>query len=598
MAREPFQFRFRFLDNPRWDTKIRSANVITKEVLLGFVVGPFGAMLLNSIINSYFNSYLTDVLGFTAAASGMVWMTAFMTLFPILSKLLDAATNMLMGKIIDMTSSRQGKIRPWVLISAPFVCGSLILIFTTPFWSHNIYFQAGFIVLTYNLFYAFSFTMWSVSREMLGALSTRNIKQRHKNTMAFSIMENAGTGMISMFFALIIQRYATSAENYLLVMVFFAAVAFPLFMVQYFYTRERVTEERRFREGKAGAENPGVHHAEATFLQQAKACFSDKMWIAYVIMTFFGVLLTQIKLTSLIYYSGWVVHGNMYGARGNIQSTFQMIALSPMGPGIILMIPLIKKFGRTRCVELGCVLSIIGSTIAFFSAGNTMLVYAGTALSGIGFIPYTYAGLTYHGDLFDHVEYKTGIRCDGFCVFVFSAITVACNGLALGIFNLGLNLTKYQVIPIEGTQLIYNGKAKFDAFGNAITLVQDIPARATQWINFSYQGTQVLTALVRLIFLLFFVRIDKVIDMVHDAIQEKERRECEALGIEYIPAQIREKMEIEEQQKEAEENRIKELKERCAKRGLDFETENQKYLDKAAARKAKKEKKAAAKAKK
>lgn len=72
MAREPFQFRFRFLDNPRWDTKIRSANVTTKEVLLGFVVGPFGAMLLNSIINSYFNSYLTDVLGFTAAASGMV----------------------------------------------------------------------------------------------------------------------------------------------------------------------------------------------------------------------------------------------------------------------------------------------------------------------------------------------------------------------------------------------------------------------------------------------------------------------------------------------------------------------------------------------
>ena len=43
------------------------------------------------------------------------------------------------------------------------------------------------------------------------------------------------------------------------------------------------------------------------------------------------------------------------------------------------------------------------------------------------------------------------------------------------------------------------------------------------------------------------------------------------------------------QQTEAEENRIRELKEKCAAKGLDFDTENQKYLDKMAAKKAKKE---------
>lgn len=39
---------------------------------------------------------------------------------------------------------------------------------------------------------------------------------------------------------------------------------------------------------------------------------------------------------------------------------------------------------------------------------------------------------------------------------------------------------------------------------------------------------------------------------------------------------------------EAEEIRIKELKETCAKKGLDFDTENQKYLDKKAKKDAKK----------
>ena len=39
---------------------------------------------------------------------------------------------------------------------------------------------------------------------------------------------------------------------------------------------------------------------------------------------------------------------------------------------------------------------------------------------------------------------------------------------------------------------------------------------------------------------------------------------------------------------EAEENRVKELKEYCQKKGLDFDTENQKYLDKKAKKDAKK----------
>ena len=50
----------------------------------------------------------------------------------------------------------------------------------------------------------------------------------------------------------------------------------------------------------------------------------------------------------------------------------------------------------------------------------------------------------------------------------------------------------------------------------------------------------------------------------------------------------KQRAEIAKQQAEAEENRIKELKEYCQKKGLDFDTENQKYLDKKARKDAKK----------
>ena len=46
----------------RWDSKITSANVSKAEMWLGYVIGPYGMLLVQSIVNSYYNQYMTDVL--------------------------------------------------------------------------------------------------------------------------------------------------------------------------------------------------------------------------------------------------------------------------------------------------------------------------------------------------------------------------------------------------------------------------------------------------------------------------------------------------------------------------------------------------------
>ena len=67
--------------------------------------------------------------------------------------------------------------------------------------------------------------------------------------------------------------------------------------------------------------------------------------------------------------------------------------------------------------------------------------------------------------------------------------------------------------------------------------------------------------------------------------------ECAAQGIEYIPADELERREREEADRMTEEIRIKELKDKCARQGLDFDKENQKVLDKRAAKAARRTKK-------
>ena len=55
-----------------------------------------------------------------------------------------------------------------------------------------------------------------------------------------------------------------------------------------------------------------------------------------------------------------------------------------------------------------------------------------------------------------------------------------------------------------------------------------------------------------------------------------------ARGEEWVEPEELERRERAQLEAEAEENRIADLKERCAKKGLDFDTENAKYLAKQA----------------
>ena len=77
----------------------------------------------------------------------------------------------------------------------------------------------------------------------------------------------------------------------------------------------------------------------------------------------------------------------------------------------------------------------------------------------------------------------------------------------------------------------------------------------------------------------------------------RHKAEAEAQGIEWHSAEELAAIEQAEQDRLAEENRIRELKEKCAKKGLSFDEEEAKYQAKLAEKKAKEEAKAAKKRK-
>ena len=167
-------------------SRITSDHVTAKERWFGFLLGPAGTLLFNAVLATYLNVFYTDVLKLTN-----VWGGVFLMAFPIVSKVIDAITNVIMGQIIERTRTKEGKARPWLLLSAFLVPVTGILLFAVPNGSET--FQVVWIMLSYNLYYSIAGTIYNMSHGLMVPLSTRNTTERG----GLSVFNNVASVMIS-----------------------------------------------------------------------------------------------------------------------------------------------------------------------------------------------------------------------------------------------------------------------------------------------------------------------------------------------------------------------------------------------------------------
>ena len=455
------------------ETRIKSEQVSKSEKWLGYLLGPAGAILLNAVLGTYLNVYYTDVLNLTH-----VWGGAFLVMFPIVSKVIDAITNLWMGNIIDKTKTKEGKARPWLLLSAPLITVTGILLFTVPKASEAV--QVIWVMVSYNLFYSFAYTIFNMSHNLMVPLSTRNSTERG----GLSVFNQITTIMISgilvalLFPMLIMPKIGVDQGKWISLMSTLAILALPLTLVEYFFTKERVTLENQTEE----VDN-------IPFSRKIKALFTDKYMLlmyAYFLLYTCG---STIKNTSLVYYCNYVL--GTYND-GITQTLISVIGGIPMGIGIFAVWPLAKKFGKRNVTAVGFVLYAIGGAICWMFPRNMVIMLIGQFIKNIGGLPCAYVFMALFADILDHLEWKEGFRCDGLAMSVYNTIAVAMIGICTGVFN-GL-------LAISGYVAPYT-----DAAGNLVA----VQSEATQsMITFGFVGLEVFTG-VALIVILLFLDVEK-----------------------------------------------------------------------------------------
>ena len=540
-----------------WNSRVRSQNVTGMEKWLGYLAGPCGALLFNAVMATYLNVYYTDVLGL----GGL-----FLVVFPVISKVIDAITNVIMGYVIDRTRTKQGKARPWLLLSAPLVAVTGVLLFVVP--SGNDILQIAWVMISYNLYYSVAYTIYNMSHNLMVPLSTRNTAQRGVLAVFNNISSIMMSGIVValVFPMAIMPALGTSKGLWIAVMSVLACISLPLVLVEYYFTKERVT-----------AESSGQEEKKIPFALQLKAIFTDKYMLLLLGYFLLYTLTSQLKNVALPYYCNYVL--GTY-SDGITQTLVSVLGGIPMGIGIFAVWPLAKKFGKKNVTAAGFVIYAVGSAICWMAPTNLPVVLVGQFIKNIGGLPCAYVFMALFADALDNLEWKNGFRCDGIAMSAYSVIITAAAGLVTGIFNGGLWAADY--IAPETVEVM---PALTDAIQKIITnadgtfsIIYNQPEAVTTVFILFFVGLEAIAGLVYAVMLLP-VTVEKTVDKKLVIIRARQRAACEARGEVWAEPEVRAAEEQKRLDAEAEEYYRKELKERCQKKGSDYEAELTKHTE-------------------
>lgn len=414
---------------PLLRSAISAPNVKLPEMLLGYLIGPFGALLSSGIFTSILQNYFTDVLKLSLS---------FLTGLQLFSTILIVAANLVVGQLIERTRALAGKARPWVLLSALVLSVASVLMFIVPFQGETG--KMVWVAIAYNLYYAVAYPIYNTANSTLIPVSTRDSAQRSTLASFANIAGLGAMGFGSMFFPMLVS-FALKENQSLWFLAMLAVAVFTALTIflQYKFTRERVTEEGTYGENEGEKAAPPLKN-------QLKAVANEKWWwvtiIFYLLFQWGGAM----KNGSMTYFCKWVLDNTFFGsadAWGASQSLLSVLGAIPMAVAAAIVVPLANKISKQKLVFIGMAVGAAGGVIAGVGNGQIIPVAIGVALKCLGSAPACYLILAMLADVIDHIEYTSGIRTDGLTMSIYSSIMVAATPICNSIFSAVLGANGY-----------------------------------------------------------------------------------------------------------------------------------------------------------
>lgn len=430
-------------EQPKYDPTQR----LTFKEKLGYGLGDTASNFFFQVFNIFLLYYYTDVFGIHPAAVGVMF---------IVTKVIDAISDPLMGLIADRTNSRWGKFRPYLLWGAiPY--GLLgYAMFAGPDLS-----ATGKLVYAYATYtlMMLAYTVINIPYSaLMGVMSSNSVERTslssYRFVCAFSAAWVIGTFVTPLKTIL---GGGDEAQGFRLTMMLFAVISIGLFWVTFASTRERVKPLQEKSDLKL----------------DFKAMLTNLPWITLFFAAIFTLMNAAVRNGTIMYYFKYYIgdDGTPMFLIFDKTAVFMSLGLLAMVAGIACTKALASRFDKRMLLIVLATLNALAMAAFYFIPPEEFLLMIVVNMFATFVIGPTIALVwAMYADTADYGEWKSGRRTTG---LVFSALQFAQKlGLAVGAGLTGIILSWFGFIAnVEQSDQSINGiRLMFSIFPAALAM--------------------------------------------------------------------------------------------------------------------------------
>jgi sugar (glycoside-pentoside-hexuronide) transporter len=385
---------------------------------LAIVTAAFGQNAILTTVTTFILLYLSAYAGFSADAIGVA-----ATIVGV-AKILDAVSDPIMGSVIDMTHSRWGKLRPFILFSAAPVALLTGLLFSVPNTNATgqlIFF--GIVYVVWGVVYTVcDVPLWALIGSAFVEPKMRNRVIGDVRAFGSISLGLATLGMPYLAQALSFAPHTTSA-GWSRAVFTMAIVGMALYLLAFAFGRERETAAQ----------------TRLSFRQLFGTLFRNTPLLMVLLASILG-------FGRNIVQSGGALFAVIAYGKSPIYFTFIGGALIVGLVVAAFVTPLVLHRIAARTAAIGSsVIAAVLYVITYFLGFNSLYEFmVAIFLTGLTLGVFLVIQASMIADAVDDVEKRTGVRNDGisFATLTFSSKVMA--GLSVIVFGAFVALAHYQ----------------------------------------------------------------------------------------------------------------------------------------------------------
>ena len=354
---------------------------IGRAQYLGYTAGEIANNLTFSMVSAFLLIYYTDVAGISATTAGTLFLVA---------RVWGGATDLLAGRVVDHTSTRWGRFRPFLLFGSVPLLALLIAVFSIPGGLSDGG-KLAWGLVSYLLFQlAYSFV--NIPYGSLSAAMTQRPDERARFSAGRVIAASATILLIAVVVSPQISGTEDLQRSLTITTMVFAVLGLALYLWCFFTARESVMREQK---------KTGIRETVAMLRGNRPLvilCASTLLFLT-------GMFSLQ---TVGVYYARDVLGNADLYITMTVMQTIGMVAVAGIVPRLVV------RWGKRRAYLAAGIVSVVaGVGIAIAPSSVPVLGMVCFALFGLGLGAINTLIFALQADTVDYGEYKSGIRAEG-----------------------------------------------------------------------------------------------------------------------------------------------------------------------------------------